>query len=163
VTFSSGGDILASGSADKTVRLWQTYSGAQCGILKGHLGSVSSVSFSPDSKLFGSSSSKEVLIWNPGTCEQLYKIDSTIYSTWLKFSADSRIITTNNTVYRLPLLLPSAPAGSASTDSYALAIMGKWLTCNMEKLLWIPPKYGSKVVATYDLTIALVVHQARRS
>jgi WD40 repeat protein len=155
VTFSSRGDMLASGSEDGTVRLWHTYSGAQCGILNGHSDSVSSVSFSPNSKLFGSSSYEEVLIWNPGTCEQLYKIDSAIHSTWLKFSADSRIITTNNAAYRLPLLLSSAPAGSASTDSYALAIMDEWLTCNMENLLWIPPQCRSDIVAIHNLTIAL--------
>jgi WD40 repeat protein len=155
VTFSSGDDILASGSADKTVRLWQTYSGAQCGILKGHLDPVWRVSFSPNSKLLGSSSDNEVLIWNPRTCELLYKIHTTIDSKWLKFSADSRIITTKNTAYWLPLLLSSAPAGSASTDSYALAIMDKWLTCNMENLLWIPPQYRSDIVAIHNLTIAL--------
>jgi WD40 repeat protein len=156
VTFSSCGDILASGSEDKTVRLWQTYNRAQCGILKGHLDSVWRVSFSPNSELLGSSSHNEVLIWNPRTCEQLYKIHSTICSEWLKFSADSQIITTNNTAYRLPLLLSSAPAGSASTNSsYALAIMDQWITCNMENLLWIPPQYRSEVVATHNLTIAL--------
>jgi COMPASS component SWD3 len=36
VKFSADGEMLASGSADKTVRVWQTSSGDQLRVLEGH-------------------------------------------------------------------------------------------------------------------------------
>lgn len=48
VTFSHDGTILASGSIDKTVRLWDIKSGECKRILKGHTGQVNCVLFSPN-------------------------------------------------------------------------------------------------------------------
>ena len=50
VAFSPDGKVLASGSWDKTVRLWDAVSSEQKQTLKGHRDGVSSVAFSPDGK-----------------------------------------------------------------------------------------------------------------
>ncbi|EKM52754.1 uncharacterized protein PHACADRAFT_211969 [Phanerochaete carnosa HHB-10118-sp] len=47
-TFSPSGRILATGSRDSTIRLWDTTNGALLRILEGHQGVVSYLTFSPD-------------------------------------------------------------------------------------------------------------------
>ncbi|MEH2422048.1 MAG: hypothetical protein V7K48_14325 [Nostoc sp.] len=69
VTFSPDGQLLASGSLDKTVKLWRP-DGTLLQTLKGHTDAVNCVSFSPDGQTLASASlDKTVQIWhkNPVT------------------------------------------------------------------------------------------------
>ncbi|KAL2886329.1 Vegetative incompatibility protein HET-E-1 [Ceratocystis lukuohia] len=71
VVFSNGGRRLASGSDDKTVKIWDATSGACLQTLEGHGDAVTSAVFSNDGRLLASGSSdKTIKIWDPtsGAC-----------------------------------------------------------------------------------------------
>jgi WD40 repeat protein len=103
VTFSPDGQLLASGSRDKMVKLWRP-NGVLFQTLAGHQDAVTSVSFSPDGQTLASASlDKTVKIWrkNPITG----KFDSRPYKTlpgqgdWIysvNFSPDGKLLATGS-------------------------------------------------------------------
>eukprot|EP00873_Tetraselmis_striata_P032841 jgi/Tetstr1/453105/TSEL_040129.t1 len=73
VAFSPDGTLLASASADKTVRVWNALTGEEAlpQPLRGHTGPVTSVAFSPDGTRLASASKDEtVRVWNALTGEE---------------------------------------------------------------------------------------------
>ncbi len=65
VAFSSDGGLLASGSADRTIKLWEVATGREVRTLTGHTDTVLSVAFSPDGRLLASGSyDKTIKLWD---------------------------------------------------------------------------------------------------
>ena len=70
VAFDPQGGTLASGSDDKTVKLWEARSGKLLRTLEGHTGPVDIVAFSPDGRLLASKSDDHTIrLWSCETWE----------------------------------------------------------------------------------------------
>ncbi|KAJ6107986.1 NACHT and WD40 domain protein [Penicillium sp. IBT 18751x] len=68
VAFSHDGSLLASGSDDQTVQLWNPTTGSLQLSLEGHVGPVNAVTFSNDGRLLVSGSDDQtVRLWDPYT------------------------------------------------------------------------------------------------
>ncbi len=68
VAFSPDGTLLATASADKTARLWDTATGQATRTLTGHAIDVRGVAFSPDGTLLATASAdKTVRLWDTAT------------------------------------------------------------------------------------------------
>ncbi|CAE7167721.1 unnamed protein product [Rhizoctonia solani] len=71
VAFSADGKSVVSGSDDGTVRVWNTHKSSPIGEpLRGHRGSVFSVSYSPLGNLIASASGDIIRLWDPSTRQQ---------------------------------------------------------------------------------------------
>jgi len=68
VAFSPDGSLLASGSVDNTIKLWDVESRQLVATLTGHASYVNSVAFSPDGSLLASGSyDKSIKLWDVST------------------------------------------------------------------------------------------------
>ncbi|MBD2525150.1 HEAT repeat domain-containing protein [Nostoc sp. FACHB-133] len=94
VSFSPDGKILASASADKTVKLWNTTTGKEIKTLTGHTDTVYDISFSPDGKMLASASAdKTVKLWDTSTGKEIKTLTGhtdTVYD--ISFSPDGKML-----------------------------------------------------------------------
>ena len=66
VAFSPNGKVIASGSWDDTIRLWNSTTGQHLTTYHGHKKDVNAVAFSPDGETLASGSDDDtIILWNP--------------------------------------------------------------------------------------------------
>jgi WD40 repeat protein len=93
ITWSPDGKQVASGSADKTIHLWDAESGRKLRVLSGHTHSIMSVAWSPDSKLLASGSRDHtVRLWEAKSGRELYPFQHQADIMSVAWSPDSRLL-----------------------------------------------------------------------
>lgn len=93
ITFSPDGEVIASASFDKTIKLWNSQSGALLQTLEGHEKGVFDIAFSPDGqKIVSASTDRTIKIWdrNGELLQTLEGHEGGIYD--VAFSNDGQLI-----------------------------------------------------------------------
>jgi WD40 repeat protein len=173
VVFSADGQHLASGSDDKTVKIWDRASGDCLQTLEGHSSRVSSVVFSADGQHLASGSGDDtVKIWDraSGDCLQTLHVGRPLYR--LSFDpTDSNRLSTEIGVLNLETPSLAAHVNVQMTGetipqpvSYVgvgLSNNGVWVMKDEEIMLWLPPGYRSEESAVVGGEIAIGCRSGR--
>ncbi len=98
VIYSPDGRYLASGSWDKTIKVWDVVTGTELRTLTGHSDRVRSVVYSPDGRYLASGSwDKTIKVWDVVTGTELRTLAG--YSGWVwsvAYSPDGRYLASGN-------------------------------------------------------------------
>ncbi|KAI7975374.1 hypothetical protein EIK77_004977 [Talaromyces pinophilus] len=136
VAFSPDGKLVASGSSDRTAKLWDPATGTLRQTLEGHSDLVQAVAFSPDSKLVASGSSdRTVKLWDlaTGTLRQTLEGHSDLVQA-VAFSPDSKLVASGSSDMTVKLWDPATgtlrqtlKGHSGSVQEVAFSSDGKFL------------------------------------
>jgi hypothetical protein len=147
VAYSPDGQTLASGSMDKTIKLWNVNTGNLLQTLTGHSGLVNSVAYSPDGQtLVSGSMDKTIKLWNVNTGNLLQTLTS--HSSWVEsvaYSPDGQTLASGSSDNTIKLwnvntgnLLQTLTGHSDMVNSVAYSPDGQTLASGLSDFyLWI--------------------------
>ncbi len=140
IAMSPDGKYLATGSRDRTAKLWDIKTGMEIRTFNGHELTVNSVQFSPNGKYLATSSpDKTIRVWNIMNGKQIFVSDpERDFMTDIAFSADSKYIigggySDSATVYEIlsGKTIKRIVVNSAMSTGYGVNLEyspdGKWL------------------------------------
>src|SRR5262249_26646976 len=121
LAFSPDGTLLAAGSVDTKVRVWDVRSGALKHTLEGHTNWVASntLAFAPDGKTLASGGLDGlVILWDPATGAERAKLDNhSLQLLALAFAPDGKILATSSDTGG-SVTLWEVPAGRVAQNIY---------------------------------------------
>ncbi len=88
IAFSRDGKMLASGSADDTIKLWNLATNQDVATLTGHSSTDYTIAFSPDVKMLASGSTDTIQLWNIESDKNISTLSSSFDS--IRFIAFSK-------------------------------------------------------------------------
>ena len=105
VAFSPNGRTIASGSADKTLKVWDVNTGREIRTLTGHTRRVESVAFSPDGSILASGSQDDtVKFWDVNTGREIRTLKGHAFDvTSVAFSPDGQTLASGSNDYTVKL------------------------------------------------------------
>jgi WD40 repeat protein len=158
VAFSPDGKTVASGSWDKTIRLWDAATGEERQKLEGHDSSVNAVAFSPDGKTVASESDdKTVRLWDAATGEERQKHQTSRMVSRIAFSQDGSSLETNVGQLDLGTTINTYPPPVTEPQS-TLSLESTWIKYCGRDFLWLPYEYRGVCHDAYGTR--LVIGQA---
>jgi WD40 repeat protein len=164
VAFSHDSTRLASGSNDRTIRIWDAGSGERLQTLEGHSDSVNSVAFSHDStRLASGSIDRTIRIWDAGSgdCMQILSVNRAPLN--ISFDTTGSYLHTDYGTVAVDALsaLDRTPDTIARQDpryqGVGLSPNREWITYNSEYLVWLPSDYRPGCSAVSGRTIGIGV------
>ncbi len=154
---------IASGSDDKTVKIWDLATGQCSATLSGHGNSVTAVAWSADGSRIASGSYDEtVKIWDSATGQCLTTFN-TGYVDYIQFK-------TLNLLDLSVGLFDLSPSTVYSVDysqplpqrlGYGFDESGNWVTYNGQCLLWLPPGYRPSISAVLGMAVVIGCQSGR--
>lgn len=98
VVFSPNGEVVASASDDKTIKLWRVKDAQEITTISGHNNSVHTVVFSPDGEMLASSShDKTIKLWRMKDGQEIFTLSGHSNSVYgVAFSPDGEIIASSS-------------------------------------------------------------------
>ena len=142
VAFSSDSQVLASGSDDKTIKLWDPATGTLKHTLEGHSDSVRSVAFSSDGQVLASGSDDETIkLWDPATGTLKHTLNTNGIVTSTKFSKKLPQLITNLGIFNIHPWHESLSSNCSEIKTEVSLQLDRWVTIQGQRELWIPPDY----------------------
>ncbi|EHK47497.1 hypothetical protein TRIATDRAFT_216469 [Trichoderma atroviride IMI 206040] len=168
VVFSSDGQRLASGSSDKTIRIWDATSGVCLQALKSHKNWIISVIFSPDGQLLASGSSDNTIkLWDvkSGACLQTF--DG--HRNWIisvSFSPNSRLVASGSRDQTVKVWDVNSGDCLQTLEGHKdwITLLAfshdahpdtNWVTKGSTRMVWLPPRYRPNASAVFGRSIAV--------
>lgn len=97
VSFSADGTMIASGSDDKTIKVWNVLTGQENYTLQGYTNCVKSVAFSPDGQFLAGGSIGLIKIWHTSNHREIISLKG--HNDWihcLVFSPDGQFLASSS-------------------------------------------------------------------
>jgi WD40 repeat protein len=125
--------MVASGSDDKTIKLWDAKTGKELQTLEGHSGKIMSVDFSPDSQTVASRSlGSTIKLWDAETGKELQTLEGH------------------------PESVASVVGQISHKPNPQVSIAFDWIAFRNENVIWLPAEYREfHCSAIQDGTLAL--------